>query len=310
MKNSSRTFPDTTLLRWYRSCGESLPWRKTRDPYRIWISEIMLQQTQVNRVVPYYERFLERFPTLSKLASASWRQVLPYWRGLGYYRRGENLLRAAKILRSDFGGEIPRERVQLLSLPGIGEYTASAILSFAFGRSEPALDTNLYRIIQRYSGCLREGVSPRAQALFRSRGRSSALLNYAFMDLGRLVCLARNPRCGECPLKSSCHYRKNHSSSLPQKATKRTLRRTSSLQVIDVGVACIYENGNYLFGKRKRAKGGLWEFPGGKREKGESIRHCLKREIQEELGVEVSVRPHFLVEEFVDGEFLFRLHFC
>ena len=296
------------LLSWYRTCGRELPWRETRDPYEIWVSEVVLQQTQVSRGQEYYHRFLERFPDIFSLASARWSSVLKAWRGLGYYNRAKNMMKTAKLIVREFGGEFPKETKELLALPGIGPYTASAIQSFAFGKSVPAIDTNLNRIFQRLYGCPASQVGERAEALFQLKPRSARKINSALMDLGSLVCSARKPRCEECPLAKNCDYfrsgrgEEKSSSSLKQRAQKQNR--------IDVAVGCIHRSGEYLLGKRSNKKGGKWEFPGGKREKGESIRSALKREIKEELGIEVSVRPPFFIQSFTDNQFEWRIHFC
>ncbi len=299
------------LLKWYDANKRNLPWRKTQNPYRIWVSEIMLQQTQVSRCIEYYKNFLKKFPTLRSLAKASWRNVLPVWRGLGYYRRGENMLLAAKILVAEHDAKFPQDNRALQKLPGIGPYTAAAIASFAFNLPEPAIDTNVKRVLGRFYGCPEKGVEPRARSIFRKHAHDSAELNHALMDLGSALCTSRKADCEQCPLAKGCDYYQSGKRDqwLAQRPQKTNTKR-SGKTVMDVGCACIHRDGHYLFAKRIKAKGGKWEFPGGKREQGESIRACLKREIQEELGVEVSVRPAFLVEEFVEKDFTWRLHFC
>ena len=299
------------LLEWYGEHARSFPWRNTRNPYRIWVSEVILQQTQVSRGEDYYRRFLKRFPSLKSLAEANWNRVLPVWRGLGYYQRGRNMLKTAKIIRSEFRGRFPKDRNELLSLPGIGPYTASAIRCFAFGIPEPAIDTNLRRVFQRLYGCLEVDVEKRADSFFAQFENSAHDLNQAFMDLGSSLCKSRSTDCGSCPLSAQCHFRKTgearHLNSQPSTQVKR---KKTKKPVIDVGVACIHRNGKYLIAKRKPERGGLWEFPGGKRESGEDIRACLKREVKEEIGIEISVRPSFLITEKADGQYLWRLHFC
>jgi len=299
------------LIRWFKVSGRELPWRNTRDPYDIWISEVILQQTQVSRGIEYYQRFLKRFPTVERLASARWSSVLSVWRGLGYYQRARNLMKSAKLLIKDFDGKLPQTRHELLRLPGIGEYTASAICSFAFNRNVPAIDTNLSRVFQRVYGCPAQQVKARAEALFQLRPRSSRKLNYALMDLGALVCRAKSPRCSECPLALRCHYKKHGVASNNESPRDRS-RETQGEQLprIDVAVGCINRNGKYLLAKTSSSKGDGWEFPGGKCHQGETVREALKREVYEELGVEVSVRPAFHVEIFAEGLFEWRIHFC
>ncbi|MCB0331295.1 MAG: NUDIX domain-containing protein, partial [Bdellovibrionales bacterium] len=256
----------------------------------------------------YYHSFLKTFPNVYALAKARWPSLLKVWRGLGYYQRARNLLSAARVVVSDFDGELPREKSAWEQLPGVGPYTASAIMSFAFGAREPAIDTNINRIFQRVFGCPTSQVPSRAEAVYALRPRSSRKLNYALMDFGALVCTARSPKCGECPLRSFCHFYSMEKVEAPARAQARGKTRDKSS--IDVAIGCIHREGRYLLGKRKRRKGGNWEFPGGKREGRESIRAALKREVLEELGVEVSVRPPFHIEEFSDSSFHWRLHFC
>lgn len=189
-----------------RKAGRThLPWRRSGiTPYEVWVSEIMLQQTQVTRVISYYERFLKRFPTVEKLARASWEEFLPYYEGLGYYARGRNMLRAARAVVEEYGGVFPREREALQKLPGVGPYTAAAILSFAYDSRHLAWDTNLKRVFGRvFFGSRAATFDPEAfeSRLVGSRKR----LNAALMDFGSSVCVAR-PKCGICPLSSRCRY--------------------------------------------------------------------------------------------------------
>lgn len=307
------------LPQWYMRHQRKLPWRTTKSPYRIWVSEIMLQQTQVSRVLHYYPRFLVRFPTLTDLSQASWGDVLPLWRGLGYYGRGQNMLKTAKILMRQYGGRFPNQMSLLQALPGVGKYTASAIVAFSFRKSVPAIDTNIQRVLGRVYGCPENGVEPRAKALFdhQDPGKSAAShwqLNHALMDLGALVCKNKRVLCLECPLRKVCHFYQSGTYRTLEKKQKKSSpllqKRKMSTVVIDVGVACIHRKGRFLIAKRSVNRGGLWEFPGGKREKQESIRHCLKREAMEELGIEISVRPPFFIEQWQEKELTWRLHFC
>jgi len=198
------------LLRWFRRHGRDLPWRRTRNPYHIVVSEFMLQQTQVTRVVPYYLRFLERYPTLQSLAGASATTVRETWIGLGYYRRAANLHRLAREVVDNYGGMIPSEPRQLERLPGIGRYTAGAIASFAFERPAPAVDTNVARVLhrafhpRRAAGSRTQQVWKTAEAILPRRGKAAWAFNQAIMELGALVCTAREARCWSCPVKSAC----------------------------------------------------------------------------------------------------------
>lgn len=259
----------------------------------------MLQQTQVDRVKIFYKNFIRRFPTLPSLAEVEWEEVYPLWRGLGYYSRAKNLLKTAKVIHSQHSGKFPLEYSELRKLPGIGDYTANAILAFTRNKKVAAIDTNLKRVLER--------VAPdvdAAESAIRLMDRPSSNpreLHYALMDLGASLCRSTRTDCSLCPLRNQCK-------SAFVEIETRTVLRKKKPQLKDVGVACIHSDSKFLVGKRPKRKGGAWEFPGGKREPGEDIRSCIKREIEEELGVEVSVRPPFHVEELLtDG---LRLHFC
>jgi A/G-specific adenine glycosylase len=199
------------LLRWFRRYGRDLPWRRTRDPYHIVVSEFMLQQTQVSRVEPYYHRFLERFPTVQALAGSEPAMVRESWAGLGYYRRAANLHQLARTVVREHAGVIPADPELLLQLPGVGRYTAGAIASFAYERPTPAIDTNVARVIRRAFHPALAG--PRAERrlwetgaalLPRRRGNAAWAFNQAIMELGALICTARVARCGECPVRGVC----------------------------------------------------------------------------------------------------------
>lgn len=211
------------LSRWYRRHGRDLPWRRTRDPYRVLVSEVMLQQTQVSRVETYYHRFLQRFPSVHELAAAPPRAVRESWEGLGYYRRAANLHRLAREVVRERGGVIPAEPEELVRLPGIGRYTAGAVASFAYERSAPAVDTNVARVIRRAfrprdgrprGGARRTAGSANrvadrriwetAARLVPRGGKAAWTFNQAVMELGAVICTARVARCGECPVRGEC----------------------------------------------------------------------------------------------------------
>lgn len=198
------------LLRWFRRHGRDLPWRRTRDPYHVIVSEFMLQQTQVSRVEAYYSRFLERYPSIESLAAASAGMVRESWDGLGYYRRAANLHRLAQEVVRDRAGIIPRDPAELRRLPGVGRYTAGAVASFAFERSAAAVDTNVARVIRRafHPRAPATGIGNRlwetAQRILPRRGKSAWAFNQGIMELGALICTARVARCGECPVRLAC----------------------------------------------------------------------------------------------------------
>ncbi|MEW6439525.1 MAG: A/G-specific adenine glycosylase [bacterium] len=253
------------LLRWYRASRRDLPWRRTADPYRIWVSEVLLQQTRVETATAYYERFLERFPSLAHLARASIEEVLLVWQGLGYYGRARSLHRAARIVMTRHGGKIPRDAGDLERLPGIGPYTARAVSSIAFGRAVAALDGNAMRVLCRLLGLsedprrpqVRTGLQRTADSLL-PRGDPSAF-NQAMMELGALVCTPARPRCPICPLRTVCQaLHRDQVLVLPTRARKP---KTPLRHAV---VAAAWYRGRLLFRKRppEGLLAGLWELPG------------------------------------------------
>jgi A/G-specific adenine glycosylase len=199
------------LLRWFRRHGRDLPWRRTRDPYHVLVSEFMLQQTQVSRVEAYYHRFLAQYPTVEALAGAEPSTVRESWAGLGYYRRAANLHRLARTVLAEHAGVIPSDPAELVRLPGVGRYTAGAVASFAFERPTPAIDTNVARVLRRAfhpalagRGADRTLWATGAAIGPRRRGPAAWAFNQAIMELGALVCTARIARCGDCPVRPAC----------------------------------------------------------------------------------------------------------
>ncbi len=300
------------LISWYAKHQRDLPWRRdARDPYRVWVSEALLQQTQVATVIPYYARFIARFPSLRTLAAAPLDDVLKAWEGAGYYARARNLHRAAQEIVARFGGRIPQRVDELLTLPGIGRYTAGAIASIAFNRDAPVLDGNVTRVLCRYFNLAADpkGASAQkelwqlAEALL-PRGKAGKF-NQALMDLGATVCTPRSPACGVCPLQRGCAARRlGIQAQLPAKPKKKTLPHHQ------VAVGVIWKRGKILIAKRfaRDLLGGLWEFPGGHQEKGESLAQCVRREVHEELGIAVKVENEFAVVEHAYSHFRITLH--
>ena len=288
------------LLAWIDASNlRSLPWRaEPRDPYGVWISEIMLQQTQVATVIPYVQRWLARFPTVETLAAADLGDVLKAWEGLGYYRRARNLHKAAQVVVQQHGARLPADRRSLLALPGVGRYTAGALLSIAFGQRAALLDGNVKRVLARVYDLEGEiGQSATEKELWRLaealvaavEPRQAGPLNEALMDLGATICLPQGPRCLPCPLYALCLARQR---GTQEERPVRTARRP--LPHLDVTAAVLRRPGQpeqFLIAQRpaEGMLGGLWEFPGGKRHDGESLPDCLRREMQEELAVEVAV---------------------
>jgi A/G-specific adenine glycosylase len=280
------------LLEWYAAHARDLPWRRTGDPYAIWISEVMLQQTRVEVVIPYYQRWMRRFPSVRALAATSQQEVLALWEGLGYYSRARQAHRAAQAIVAQHGGRLPSSPDELARLPGIGRYTAAAIAAIAFGVDAVALDGNLRRVLSRIFDLDEDPRSPRGgHTLHRlasaalPRGHAASF-NQALMDLGALICTPRSPSCGQCPVAWGCLALAR--GSVERRPVRRDPRRIPRRQVT---AAVIRREGRVLIARRPEGKllGGLWEFPGGKREEGETLKACLRRELREELGVAVWV---------------------
>jgi len=280
------------LLDWYAEHGRVLPWRGTKDPYIVLVSEYMAQQTRVETVIPYFLRWMEQFPTVSSLAEAPREAVLKAWEGLGYYARARHLHSAAQMIVDEFNGSVPASMDDLRKLPGVGAYTAAAVASLAFGADEPALDGNLRRVLARVITLSEDprGFRGESQLMETARrllppGRTGDF-NQALMDLSSLVCLPKIPRCADCPLADFCQaYKENRQTDFPIKTKK------PPVPTITV-TAGVLRRGNSVLLSRRPANGllgGLWEFPGGKQEPGESLPDCLARELREELGIEVLV---------------------
>lgn len=279
------------LINWYRKHARTLSWRGTRDPYRVWIAEIILQQTRVEQGTPYIDRFLKRFPTVEALSEANIDQVLKLWEGLGYYSRARNLHRAA-IMVAKNGGELPRLAEDWMTLPGIGRYTAGAIASIAFDEPAPVLDGNVKRLLARLLDLETRIEDVAAIDMLWNvagemvRGKSPGDFNQAMMELGAAVCTPKSPTCGACPVLGFCLANQRGTQAL--RPVRRARKPVPHKEIV---VAAIRKNGRYLLGKRpaEGLLGGLWEFPGGKVEPGEEHETALMREVREELGIEIAV---------------------
>ena len=252
-----------SLLAWYRKARRDLPWRATTDPYRIWLSEVMLQQTRAQTAIPYYERFLARFPSVDALAGAAEDEVLALWSGLGYYSRARNLLRAAKEIRSR--GAFPSDYESLRSLPGVGEYTAAAVASIAFGLPHAVVDGNVLRVVARVQNDASEIGAPSTRELFRGIAqewlprKSPGDFNQALMELGATVCLPAAPGCERCPIAACCAARSAGTvSSLPVKIRKTTFVQIAESVVVLTRVSCILLKKE---SESARRMAGFWTLP-------------------------------------------------
>jgi A/G-specific adenine glycosylase len=252
------------ILKWFRENKRPLPWRSGKNWYAIWISEVMLQQTQVDTVIPYYHRFIEKFPTVERLAGASQQDVLKIWEGLGYYSRARNLHQAANIIVSKYDSKLPAERDELLKIPGFGPYTANAVLSLTFNQPHGVMDGNVKRVLSRLYA-IREDIRD-VKTLNRIQDLMNKLLplnspgefNEAMMELGAIICKSSSPGCTECPLSRECHaYQQNIVDILPYKSQKPSIPSRQSLACI------IFQQDQFLIVKRPQHEmlAGLWEFP-------------------------------------------------
>ena len=276
------------FLAWYDRERRDLPWRHSDDPYAIWISETMLQQTRVETVIPYWERFLERFPDVDSLADASQEDVYAHWAGLGYYSRARNLHAAARAIVDEHGGELPRSADALRELPGIGRYTAGAVSSIAFDQPEAIVDGNVKRVLARLLGIRRDvmekDVAARIweEAAQLVQGERPGDLNQALMELGATVCTPRSPRCDACPIARGCDARKaGDAESLPIKVKKTKVKKVRGVAV------WLTRKGRVLAVKREAGGllGGLWELPGGDLESRETPEAGARRLVEASVGL-------------------------
>ncbi|MBA2670702.1 MAG: A/G-specific adenine glycosylase [Gemmatimonadetes bacterium] len=278
------------LLVWYDTHRRDLPWRTAAgaapDPYRIWLSEVMLQQTRVEAVRPYFARWIEMFPTLESLAAADHDEVMKAWEGLGYYSRARNLHRAVREVNDRYGGQVPDDPALFRALPGVGRYTGGAVLSIAFGQQEPVVDGNVRRVFAR----LTNQPEPKERDLWEMAealvvGERPGDLNQALMELGATVCLPRSPRCSACPVSDGCAARAagtQEQRPLPRKARPLPHEQTATAVVVHDGVA--------LMARRPESGrlGGMWEFPGSVRAAGESTAEAAVRAVLDGVGVSVA----------------------
>jgi A/G-specific adenine glycosylase len=298
------------LLAWYARNRRRLPWRETRDPYRIWVSEVMLQQTQVRTALPYYRHFLERLPTLRALARADLGEVLKLWEGLGYYARARNLHRAAGILVAG-GGRIPDRWEDFRALPGVGSYIAAAVLSMAFDRPHAVVDGNVKRVLARLLAIAAPINRAASHKVFQATAdrllarRRPGDFNQALMELGALVCTPAAPGCAVCPLNGRCAA---HAEGTVAGYPRRVAARMIPDAEIAVGV--VFKRGRVLITRRPEQGllGGLWEFPGGKIQAGEGPEAACAREIKEEVNLDVIVAEPLAQVRHAYSHLRVRLH--
>ena len=300
-----------SLLRWYDAKRADLPWRRDPSPYHVWLAEIMLQQTQVETVIPYYERFLAAFPTIADLAAADLNRVLKLWEGLGYYSRARNMQRAAQTLVAEYDGALPADASELIKLPGIGRYSAGAISSIAFGRSAPVLDGNLIRVFAR----LRDLPDDVSATSVRERlwdlaaewvpSQRAGDYNQALMELGQRICRPKSPDCVACPIAAHCRAFQNGTQAL-----RPVRRKRAPVPHYDVCAGIVRDARDRLLIAQRPLDGllgGLWEFPGGKCEADESSADCLRRELREELAIQVEVGELFTIVDHAFTHFKITL---
>ncbi|MFM8979070.1 MAG: A/G-specific adenine glycosylase [Planctomycetia bacterium] len=300
----------TALLAWYDAHKRDLPWRGSRDPYAIWVSEVMLQQTRVDTVRERWVRFLARFPSVQALARADEQAVLKEWEGLGYYRRARNLQAAARQLLAQ-GGRLPADAAGWAALPGVGPYTAAAVASIGFGQPVAVVDGNVERVLARWlhderpvdEAATRRDLAAAAQRLLDPARPGDA--NQALMELGATVCTPRAPLCLLCPWAAECGARKaGDAESLPRKAPRKAGPHH------DIAAGIVWRDERVLIARRpaEGLLGGLWEFPGGKRRAGESLEQACVREVREETGLSVRVEAPFVAIDHAYSHFSITLH--
>ncbi|MDZ4699853.1 MAG: A/G-specific adenine glycosylase [Rhodothermales bacterium] len=302
------------LLAWYGQVARPMPWRNSADPYRIWLSEIMLQQTRVDQVLPYFERFVAAFPDLPALASAPLDEVLRHWEGLGYYSRARNLHAASRAMAEHHAGRIPSTYEAIVALPGIGPYTAAAVLSIAYGRPHAAVDGNVIRVLSRLfvvtddvgAGRTRAHLQRLADTLIDPRRPGD--YNQALMELGATVCIPRSPRCGACPIALWCRAcAEGTQENFPVKTKKGPTPHYHHV----VGIVR-NEAGEYLIHQRHEENmlGGMWTFPGGRLEAGESVEAACRRLLLEDFDIDALAESPFHRLSHAYSHFKITLNAC
>ena len=308
----TRTFHQD-LLDWYDDNKRAMPWRETNDPYRIWVAEIMLQQTRVDTVRDYYPRFLDAFPTVEALAVAERDAVLKHWEGLGFYARARHLHEAAQHVVDEHDGEVPETMEAIRDLKGVGPYTAAAVLSIAYQKPHAVLDGNVKRVLTRVFAVEDDATTTTTERELRRLANDlldpdrPGDFNQAMMELGALVCTPSTPLCDRCPLQDVCRAH--------EAGTEENYPVTPESEPVphhDIAVGLVFnDSGDELLIQRRPDEGllgGLWEFPGGKQEDGESMETACRREVKEELGIDVAVEDHFYTLSHAYSHFKITLH--
>ena len=301
------------LLDWYDDNKRAMPWRETDDPYRIWVSEVMLQQTRVDTVRDYYPHFLDAFPTVEALADAERDEVLRHWEGLGFFARARHLHEAARTVVEEHGGAVPDTMDAIRGLKGVGPYTAAAVLSIAYQKPHAVLDGNVTRVLSRVVAVEEDATTTAAQRALRALANDllppdrPGDFNQAVMELGALVCTPSTPLCDRCPLQDVCRA---HAAG-----TEEDYPVTPESEPVphhDIAVGLVFdEAGDELLIQRRPDEGllgGLWEFPGGKQEEDESLEAACRREVKEELGIDVAIDDPFYTLSHAYSHFKITLH--
>ena len=299
------------ILAWYNQNARELPWRGLSDPYSIWVSEIMLQQTRVETVIPYFQRWMQHFPSVFELAAAPQQEILNLWEGLGYYARARNLHQAAQIIVKEHDGKLPSNAATLQQLPGIGRYTAAAIASIAFGEDAAALDGNIRRVLARVFDVAEPARSTTGERTLWQLAEENlppgeaSEYNQALMDLGATICTPSSPDCVHCPVVNLCQAH-----ALGIQEHRPVAKPKTKIPHHTVTAAILQNNGKVFIAQRpdKGLLGGMWEFPGGKTKPEESLQACLKREICEELNVDIQIGNLFGTYEHAFTHFRITLH--